>query len=48
VINVSPDKHRGYALQWFAMALVLLSIFVWRGFVPVDSGTDTGTHKEEN
>lgn len=29
VVNVSPAKHRGYAVQWFAMAfaLVLLGIF---------------------
>ncbi len=30
VINVSPDKHRAYAAQWFTMALVLLIFFVLR------------------
>ena len=30
VVNVSPEKHRGYALQWFAMALALLMIYIWR------------------
>ncbi len=30
LINVSPQKHRGYALQWFAMAGVLALIFVLR------------------
>ncbi|WP_372860934.1 SURF1 family protein [Spongiibacter sp.] len=30
LINVSPQKHRGYALQWFAMAAVLAGIFVVR------------------
>jgi surfeit locus 1 family protein len=30
VINVSPDKHRAYAAQWFTMALVLLGFFLAR------------------
>lgn len=30
LINVSPQKHRGYAVQWFAMAAVLALIFVIR------------------
>jgi len=27
-INVSPNKHLGYAVQWFALALALLIIFI--------------------
>lgn len=30
VVNVSAAKHRGYALQWFAMALALAIIFTVR------------------
>ena len=30
VVNVSPEKHRGYALQWFTMAAALLLFFVFR------------------
>jgi len=30
LINVSPDKHRAYAVQWFTMALVLLGFFLVR------------------
>ena len=30
VVNVSPQKHRGYALQWFTMAAALLLFFVLR------------------
>jgi surfeit locus 1 family protein len=30
VINVSPAKHTGYAVQWFSMALALFIIFVFR------------------
>ncbi|MEM9254493.1 MAG: SURF1 family protein [Pseudomonadota bacterium] len=32
IVNVSPDKHQGYAVQWFAMAAVLLLLYVWRSF----------------
>lgn len=27
VISTKPEKHRGYALQWFSMALVLLVLY---------------------
>ena len=30
VINVSREKHTGYAVQWFSMAAVLLLIFLLR------------------
>lgn len=30
VVNVSPEKHQGYALQWFTMAAALLLFFVFR------------------
>ncbi len=30
VVNVSPAKHRAYAVQWFAMALVLLVFYLLR------------------
>jgi cytochrome oxidase assembly protein ShyY1 len=30
VVNVSPAKHRGYAVQWFTMAAALLILFVLR------------------
>lgn len=29
VINTRPEKHRGYAVQWFAMAFALVSLYVW-------------------
>ncbi|TAL65122.1 MAG: SURF1 family protein [Legionella sp.] len=28
IVSMSPERHLGYALQWFAMALVILIIFV--------------------
>ena len=30
IINVSPEKHRGYAVQWFTMALALFIFFILR------------------
>ena len=30
VVNVSPDKHRGYSVQWFTMAAVLAIFFILR------------------
>ena len=46
VINVSPDKHRAYAAQWFTMALVLLGFFLARSSnisKMLQSSGDTGT-----
>jgi cytochrome oxidase assembly protein ShyY1 len=30
VVNASPEKHQGYAVQWFTMAAVLLLFFLLR------------------
>ncbi len=30
VVNVSPEKHTGYAVQWFSMAAALLLIYLIR------------------
>ena len=29
VINSQPEKHHGYAVQWFAMAVALLGLYSW-------------------
>lgn len=29
VVNVGPEKHQGYAVQWFAMAGALLIVFIF-------------------
>ncbi|MFI8482141.1 SURF1 family protein [Pseudomonas sp. NPDC078700] len=31
VVSMSPDKHLGYAVQWFAMALTLVGLFIYLG-----------------
>lgn len=30
IINMTPERHQAYALQWFTMALVVGVIFLWR------------------
>ena len=30
VVNMSPQKHQGYAVQWFAMAAVLVVFYLLR------------------
>ena len=30
IVNVSPEKHQGYAVQWFTMAAVLLIFYLMR------------------
>jgi surfeit locus 1 family protein len=32
--NLDPGKNRGYALQWFSFAAVLVTLFVWHGVTP--------------
>lgn len=29
VVNMSPMRHIGYAVQWFAMAVALIILFIW-------------------
>lgn len=29
VVNMKPEKHLGYAFQWFAMASALLCLIIW-------------------
>ncbi|OEC33306.1 Cytochrome oxidase assembly protein ShyY1 [Pseudomonas cuatrocienegasensis] len=31
VVAMSPDKHLGYAVQWFALAVALVGLFIYLG-----------------
>ena len=31
-VNMEPEKHRGYAVQWFAMLFALLAMYIYFGF----------------
>jgi len=30
--RMTPEKHVGYAFQWFALTTVLVLLYLWRGF----------------
>lgn len=34
VISTTPEKHRGYAVQWFAMAIALILLYLHYSFRP--------------
>ena len=36
-VNVKPEKHKGYALQWFTMALALMLFWLYSSIRPVTS-----------
>lgn len=33
LVNMSPAKHLGYAVQWFGLAFALLALLVWYGWL---------------
>ena len=35
---MTASKHTGYAVQWFALALALLILFIWAGLRPEPDG----------
>ena len=48
VVNVSPQKHKGYAVQWFTMAAALLLFAVFRSsnLLDVIRGRNTSDNEE--
>ncbi|OZG73276.1 hypothetical protein BTA51_12430 [Hahella sp. CCB-MM4] len=40
-VVMGPEKHVGYAVQWFAMATVLAGLVLWRQFKPEHSVRET-------
>ena len=39
VISTTPEKHRGYAVQWFAMATAVLLLYLYYSTRPPAAGT---------
>ena len=37
-LPMTASKHTGYAVQWFAMAAMLLILFIWAGLRPATRG----------
>ena len=40
VVAMGPEKHLGYAVQWFAMAAALCALFIYFGFRQARETTD--------
>ncbi len=38
VVNVLPEKHKAYAVQWFAMSIALVVLYLLLGFGKLRSG----------
>ena len=45
---MSPEKHLGYAMQWFGMASALLAMFIYAGFKPTMKIDTRSKHKNNN
>jgi surfeit locus 1 family protein len=39
-VNMEPEKHRGYAVQWFSMAAALLLMYIYFGIRRTNSKSD--------
>ncbi len=37
LINTTPEKHFGYAMQWFSMAIALVALSLWQSFKKSDN-----------
>lgn len=41
LVSMSPERHNAYAIQWFAMALVILAIFIGLNLKKPDEKNET-------
>lgn len=39
-LPMTASKHIAYAVQWFALAIALLALFIWAGFQPEHRGNN--------
>lgn len=46
LVNNTPEKHNAYAAQWFAMAGLLLILFVWSGFTGRQEGSNAPSNSK--
>lgn len=47
LMNMMPEKHRAYAVQWFAMAAALLLLFLYSTFRHPELRSSERTHDKE-
>lgn len=45
VVAMSPDKHLGYAVQWFALAAALLGLFIYLGLYNARETRHESSHR---
>jgi surfeit locus 1 family protein len=45
VIAMSPDKHLGYAVQWFALAAALFGLFIYLGLSNAQETRNEPSHR---
>lgn len=45
VVAMGPEKHLGYAVQWFALAAALLGLFVYLGLHNAREKKDESSHR---
>jgi surfeit locus 1 family protein len=48
LLNMMPEKHRGYAVQWFAMAAALLMLFIYSTIRHPERHDDPGSASDTN
>ncbi|WXL26104.1 SURF1 family protein [Ectopseudomonas mendocina] len=44
VVAMNPDKHTGYAVQWFAMAAALVGLFIYLGLFNARENRNEPSH----
>lgn len=47
-IVMPPEKHRGYAWQWFSLAVAFLSLMIWAAHKNKDKNNNKGSDHERN
>lgn len=47
LLAMAPEKHLGYALQWFALAAALLALFVYLGIHSARETSHAVTHRPD-
>jgi surfeit locus 1 family protein len=45
VTEFGPEKHIGYAVQWFGLALALIGIYIVVGLKPANKSNDSSEAK---
>ena len=47
IVGMGPEKHLGYAVQWFALAAALCALFIYFGIHQAKELRDAASHRHE-